>query len=391
MNKKLFLIFAITVFSASCAFAEVALSDDVAAQSNDRFLDRIKIEGLFRLDYVRDEANPWAWYYPDNGTSTHDFKEENTDTKNALLRLDGTADITPEWKVKSRAEGNFDFSESTTEFDIVQAYAEGNFRHSVNVKLGAFGDMDSENLINGGFIIDKDRVTGGAIVVGNQIKLKYTVGKIDKDSLVLSHGAESNAALQVVKDKWKPSYYQGWETYGSAGKWAWSLGYHINENDMLERSFGTKKEEVAGYGLDYHFDRYLTLGLFYSHGMLLIPETDYFGNKDEKEGYSVQFTYREADKEVQGSYDTWIAYRHIGSFSALYPTFDGVQLGAKGVELGVDYVVAPRVVARLVGMWGKTINSGEITQKARVAPKWIGGHAEERDTSHILTRIEYYF
>ena len=159
---------------------------------------------------------------------------------------------------------------------------------------------------------------------------------------------------------------------------------------MFEKAFHTRKEKIIVGGLDYHFNDDLTLGVFYSHGDFTIPKDDYFGSKNEKKGYSVQLTYKKADPEVQGSFGTWLAYRHIGAFSTMYPTFDGVQIGSKGFEIGLDYVIAPRVVARLVGAWGKYLNSGKVDQ-ARVAPEWEGGYAPERDTSHFLASIEYHF
>ena len=395
--RKIALILSVIVLvlSSSNSFAE----DDAEVQQTPaesetergRIFDWLKVEGLFRIEYMRDKAYPWAWYNPEDGTSTHTFAREVTEKKGALLRLDLTADVNPQWKVKTRLEGTFNFEGSTSDFDIVRGYVEGDPGHSVNLKLGAFGGFDSPNLTNGGFVVDVPRIAGGEITFGNVFKTKLTFGRIDKDFFVLSHGPESNAAIQYVLDKWEPSDYFGAEIFWSAGKWDWALGYHRSRNDMLEKSFGTKNEEIIAGGFDYHFNDDLTLGLFYSHGRLTVPETDYFGDKDEKTGYSAQLTYKKANPEVAGSFGTWLAYRHIGSFSSLYPTFDGVQLGFKGVELGLDYVLAPRVMAKLVGMWGKTVGSGNITQKARVEEEWLDGYAEERDNSHFLARLEYLF
>lgn len=414
MYKKFLVVLAFIFLSASVLAAEtfndtdnaidtletVETVEETAAASekeetrSNNFFDRLKFEGLLRLQYSREKANSWAWLItPDDGSpaySFHDFKRETINKKTGLLRLDMTAEVNSMWDVKARIEGTYDFSESESDIKLMRAYAEGRPWNCVNIKLGAIGGIDAENLTNRGFVIDQNQIFGGSIVAGNQVKAKITVGRIDEDKLVMSHGAESVSAFNVVYDKWMHSDYQGFELFGNVGKFDWAIGYHIVKNEMFEKAFHTNKENIIAGGIDYHFNDDFTLGLFYSHGDFTVPNDDYFGSKNEKKGYSIQLSYKKADREVQGSFGAWLAYRHIGAFSTMYPTFDGVQIGSKGFEVGFDYVIAPRVLLKVVGAWGKSLNSGPINQ-ARVADEWVGGYAPERDTSHLTTRIEYYF
>ena len=209
MYKKFLVVLALIFLSASVLAAEpvdssndavepveeIETSSETEEKRSTNFFDRFKFDGLLRLEYTREKAYPWAWLItPEDGSaaySYHDFKRETVNKKTALLRLNMTAEVNSMWEVKARVEGTYDLGESDSDLKLIRAYAEGNPWNFVNLKLGALGNVDASNLTNRGFVMDQDQVLGGSIVVGNKIKAKYTVGRIDEDKLVMSHGAES--------------------------------------------------------------------------------------------------------------------------------------------------------------------------------------------------------
>ncbi len=352
--------------------------------------DMVQFSGIVRADFVRDRAYPWAWLI--NNNSIHDFTREDTHENSILARFEVDGAVSDKWHALARLEGYVNLTDDdTTDLSLKRIYAQGQLGNATILRLGKFGLLDSENLTNAGFIIDSDYLSGASLEFGNNIKLKLTAGRFNHNYLNLSHGAESNSAMEYIRNKWDNADYQSAELFGNAGKWSWSLGYHRLTTDMMIKSFGTEKEIIGALGVDYHFDNNWTLGLYHSHGTLPVPGDDVFSDDMEKEGYSAQITYKQANPTDAGSFGTWLAYRHLGCYSAIAPTFDGAQLGAKGLEYGLEFVPMQNLKVSFVGFWGRHIGSGDITQTARVAERWLGGHATERYTTHFLGRIEYSF
>ena len=72
---------------------------------------------------------------------------------------------------------------------------------------------------------------------------------------------------------------------------------------------------------------------------------------------------------VAGSFGAFIAYRRLGHYASIAPTYDTIRHGEKGVEFGVDYVIAKNVMATAKYFLGKKMPDedgvGEHLQSAK--------------------------
>ena len=79
-----------------------------------------------------------------------------------------------------------------------------------------------------------------------------------------------------------------------------------------------------------------SLGCFRFHG--LCRDEPLRGCPHSKRSWSIELDYKKADPKDKGSWGAFLAYRHLGHYSSIAPTYDTIYNGRRGVELGVSYV-----------------------------------------------------
>lgn len=72
-----------------------------------------------------------------------------------------------------------------------------------------------------------------------------------------------------------------------------------------------------------------------------------------KRAWSIEFDYKKAMPANKGSWGGFIAYRQLGHYAAIAPTYDAMRVGFKGVELGIDYVFMKNVMGTVKYFVGK--------------------------------------
>lgn len=329
--------------------------------------DNVKIEGLLRLDGAKTDMKGLSQYEQDSDAEDYSSYKKRNELK-AKLRLDITAKVNDDWEVKGRLEGLSDLKDggSSDGFKLKRAYAHGTLFGGADVKLGEFGTFDAENLTNGGLLVDKE-LSGVEFKFGNLLKTKLSYGRID----AADYAYIGTDPMDYIERKVDGEYAA--TEYGAI-----QFGYDVNDNLTLAAGWhhlknkagennsrifpdgqnkGTDKNDIWSLGFDYKFNNDLTLGALYAKSNV-DSKPNIKDDDDNEKSYSVQLTYKGAKADTPHSYGVWAAYRQVGTYASINPTYDGALYGTKGYELGVDYMVAKNILAKVVYFDGEYIGDG---------------------------------
>lgn len=359
--------------------------------------DNVKIEGLLRLDGAKTDMKGLSQYEQDSDAEDYSSYKKRNELK-AKLRLDITAKVNDDWEVKGRLEGLSDLKDggSSDGFKLKRAYAHGTLFGGADVKLGEFGTFDAENLTNGGLLVDKE-LSGVEFKFGNLLKTKLSYGRIAAaDYAYMGTDPLGYSDPDLYDDKYKgkiKDQYTAATEYGAI-----QFGYDVNDNLALAAGWHhlknkaggdnsrifpdgqkyTDKNDIWSLGFDYKFNNDFTLGGLYAKSNV---DASYPNSKDDdnETSYSVQMTYKGAKAAVPHSYGVWAAYRQVGTYASINPTYDGALYGTKGYELGVDYMVAKNILAKVVYFDGEYIGDG------------YQGHTKNNDVNRLFGRLEFTF
>ena len=301
--------------------------------------DNVKFTGLMRLDGTR---------YTD-GYNGHDDSIAGT----GLLRLDINAAVNDNWAVKARLDGQTSLNNDKAlngedKVTLKRIYAEGPL-FGADAKVGKFGAFDSDNLTNGGLIIDTD-LTGAEFQFGNALKTKVTYGRLD------------TADIAAIGQSTTAADYAAVQFGYNADKLALGAGYtHLKSNADADSDYDFDKIGIWNIGFDYALNKDFTVGGEYAKSDADAKDMNW--NSDEEKSYSAQLTYKGAKSDVANSYGLWAAYRSIGKLATIAPTYDGAEAGLKGYELGVNYMLDKNIMTKVVYFDGKTITSDNDVKK----------------------------
>ncbi len=116
---------------------------------------------------------------------------------------------------------------------------------------------------------------------------------------------------------------------------------------------GESNDNIWSVGAGYKFDNNVNMYAVYAKSNLDAPST-YLGD-DQSKAYDITVNYKGVNPQKAGSWGAHVAYRYLGSFATIDPTYNGAQRGTKGWEIGTDYAVASNIIASLVYFDGKTL------------------------------------
>jgi hypothetical protein len=312
--------------------------------------DNVKFTGLMRLDAKR---------YTDGYTgplnnNRHDDSYHGT----ALVRLDMVAAVNDNWTVNARLDGTTSLNQDKAGADgtsdkvtATRIYAEGPLM-GADAKFGKFDAFDSDHLTNGGLIIDKE-ITGAEFIFGKTLQTKVTYGRLDNaDSGLFASDLSQASDYGAIQFNYAPT-----------DRLTAAAGYTYLKNDQFKTNVGLSDDKIGIWnaGFDYKITKDFTFGGEYAGSDA--KASDIGGKSDEEKAYSAQITYKGAKSDVAGSYGLWAAYRQIGSLASIAPTYDGADLGTKGYELGVNYMLDKNIMTKVVYFDGKSITNEQDFKK----------------------------
>ncbi len=350
--------------------ADKALVDKLAAEFADELnnlgvrvsalekkVDNVKWNGLFRYTYARTQTEG----SPDDDDNTNDFR----------LRLSMEAAINEHWTGKGRVEytTSMDNAANATGANdgifLNRAWAEGIYGATM-IQLGkfpAFTDVDN------GMVYDDD-LAGGLVKFGNKASVKLMVAR------VRSGGHDFKSKTNANGYDIGPASYQSIEINSDPNqKFTVGAAYHhfatkdlrnFTLIDGQDVAYNADQLNIWELGLGYRFDKNTKLFGAYARNASGDVDTKY------RQAWNVEFDYKGADRNVPGSWGAWVAYRHLGNYTSICPTYNSMWVGQKGFNVGVKYTLFKNMVGMVEYFNGKYITT-------------------DRSQNTFFTRVELYF
>ena len=273
-------------------------------------IDNVKWEGKLQYEYKRVADD-----------SDNDGKSK-TDTNRLRFRLQPTATVNDHWKVKARLDADWNPDSdlgSDGKVTLKRAYAAGHYGIT-DINAGLIPYYSEQ-----GVVFDSE-LSGASVTVGAGQTLSGTLvaGRNRKD------GEVSN--VQGVNVTWRPTE----EFTGAAEYYRASVSGDYNN--------------VWGIGATYNFAKTAALNAGYWKNTTQ-------DNSDINRAWNVQLSYKGAEQENMHSFGLFVAYRRLGSAVAVEPTFDAIDRGYKGWEVGGDYTFAKNIVGTLKYFNGRNLDN----------------------------------
>jgi len=327
-----------TIDKLAAEYADELNNLGVRVDNLEKKVDNVKFTGEARYRYTSER-----------------HVEGKTNHNGFLFRLEPTAQINENWVAKARMDWESDLAQDTNAntTTVDRVYVEGSlFNGKADVKLGKFPTYSSQ-----GLIIDAN-VSGGEIIFGDKLKTTITAAKYNN---------------QYASN---PEIFAGSSNKGTGNYAAIQFDYPVNDKLALTASYNTVKADVIGgsdkariwaVGGSYKFDNNISLAGLYAKNT-----EDATNLGGELKAGNVQLSYKGADAAKVGSFGAYAAYRHIGKASVLDPTYDGVDKGQKGYEIGTTYTFYKNVVGTVLYFDGTDI-------------------ATDKDASKLFANVDFFF
>lgn len=302
-------------------FADELNSLGVRVAALEKKVDNVKWQGELKYEFSADH-----------------FKGEPKYTENNLiLRLEPEMKVNKNWTLKTRIDYTGDMKTSADVKSVLvdRLWAEGEYG-KFTVKLGK---IQYDSNFDGGMMWD-GRFSGvQAVYNGGNVNValgggRFATGQIHEE---LDGGTTDYLGLEVFGDQEK--------------KFTWGLGYHqLKYGDAINDFVGldvVEDAKIIEAGVGYKFNDKLVLTGAYAKNL---------GNKNfelarldkDDNAYSLELKYRGAEANRPGSYGAWMAYRKLGAFAVITPTYDGAQRGYHGLEVGAEAALAKNVIGSLI-------------------------------------------
>lgn len=331
-------------------FADELNSLGVRVTALEKRIDNVKWNGTVRYRYsynnVKDEDN------------------EKNIAQYVTLRLEPSMQINEHWSGHARIDFNTDMDSAANAtganrimvngrdeiptLSVERVWAQGDYKN-LQILLGKLPYITN---VDNGMVFD-DNVSGGQITYGNKIKGTLTIGRSSRFDAV---GANPNALPPVVTGS-----YQAIEIYNDrADKITWGIGFHrwSNRNHLLTET-SAKGINIFDVGLGYKFDKNFSIHGAYSWTPSPKGEPAQGADPAEpatassKRAWTVELDYKKANPTDKGSWGAFLAYRKLGHYAVIAPTYDAAGPGYKGVEFGADYVFEKNIMGTLKCFLGK--------------------------------------
>ncbi len=336
-------------------FAEELNSLGVRVANLEKKVDNVKFFGELRSQAVRRITQ-------DKGTGNKTADNMNR----SELRLKMYAQVNKNWNVQAATyyRLNNKTSADTASGTNKWMFAQGNYGNTT-VDLGKFYYTDPTTE---GMIFD-DYISGIQVTAGNKVKVIARAGRASHGNW----GWHGGQVLATYNDK--TSSYQGIDINYKDKKFGIGAAFHNFSggfNEMLNADDSSKfyadnSAKIWAAGLSYRFDNNWRLSGAYAEN------TEGEVSKKHRRAYYAQLDYKGIKRAKKGSWGAHVAYKHLGQYAALIPTYDYADSDMKGVELGLDYVFDKNIVGRLGYFNGKMIND------------------KQDDAEILFSRVQFFF
>lgn len=284
------------------------------------------------------------------------------------------------------ANNNGGYDKSDTVVDRI--YAEGPL-FGADTKLGKL-DTYSDDVFGSGMIMD-DNISGAQFKwhVGDKAGNSYVkaaVGRYDYDdeanlfnNAMDGTGDYASLELGYAPKNSKFNALAGYYSLRNIDRDARTIdatGKLVpTKATMSDYQKDDDNDNIWAVGLGYKFDKNVNMyGMYAKSGL---DEAAGYAGDDQSKAYDITVNYKGADMTKPGSWGVYTAYRYLGEFASIAPTYDGAQRGTKGWEIGANYAVAENIVATLRYYDGKNLG--------------VDHGNNDADYNRIFGSVEFFF
>ena len=388
-------------------FAEELNNLGVRVANLERNADMVKWTGEARYTYTSDRYDVIKSANRLLGADV--LGKSNKNKEKLLFRLEPTAEINSNWKVKARLDASADAKDDTTgDVSLKRLWAEGNYG-LFTAKIGKLPmSVDNDLLFD-------DEYSGAQVEYGKDLKVTVGAGRWDlkrlgavsfADSVIEDSPAAAAAGITSVSqaltaagiaNRSTAAYQVIGVQYDKGSKLSGGVAFHHLKNELFTVTSasnirnaianGIKDEHAYIWSLNaaYKFDKNSKFSVNYAQNTEAdsklgtadfgLGDLAHLDNADK--AYSFQYSYKGAKAENRGSWGAYVAYRHLGPFVAMDPSYDGIKWGEKGWEIGANYAFAKNIVA--------TVKYGQGYQLFK---NTIG---LDNDVKRIFGRVQFFF
>lgn len=367
--------------------ADKAMIDKLAAEFSDELnnlgvrvsnlekkVDNVKWTGEVRYRYAKESLQG------QDG-------ETDAKTNQMMFRVEPSAQVNEHWTAKTRidyytnAANNRNIEtdgDSDSKIEVNRIYAEGVYGKTT-IDLGKIPYFTNSSH---GMVFD-DNLTGAAVTFGKDVKTTIVYGRANKLSSntdaytagstpVLASRAGTLAGIEF-------NYDNGKKFTAGAGYTMLSLDGSKNDPstaDKVNRYAGVESMKIWNVGIGYRFLPTFNMTADYSKNTN--NGTNF--NSTAARGYNIQANYKGATAANKGSFGIYAAYRNLGQLAGIASTYDGLNEGYKGWELGTQYTFAQNIMGTLKYFKGTKMALGTASTDD-----------VDHDSSKIFGQVEFFF
>ncbi len=345
-------------------FVDELASLGVRVAALEKRIDNVKWNGMVRYRYINRH---------EEGVSDRNADGAHFNTNQILLRFEPQMTINNNWTGRARigygmiTADNFNTAANNNDVMVDRLWVEGKYEN-VMLRLGKFNVPTAADY---GITMD-DHLSGAEAVIGKTVKVALRGGRLNlTNASAFAHGGYIGSPTPDRNADGTATYY-GLEVFGDrAQKFTWGLGWqHVSSDKNKELlGAGTDNIDIFNFGLGWKFDKNVSVTGAYAFATGIDDATkaenggaarNYDADKYTNSAM-IQLNYKGARKENPGSWGAFAAYRHLGDFSTIHPTYREIGAmngGEKGWEIGVSYTFAKNIIGLAQYTKGKEIASG---------------------------------
>ena len=354
-----------------------ALLDRLAAEFADELGNLgVRVDNLEqRIDNVKWEGEMRYVHLTHRDENTNDTTTEST-VNMLQLRLLPVATVNDHWKVRARLTGTVNLKEDTAgNVALSYLYADGNYgKLRIQAgKMSHFWSYSDEGLVADSWF------SGAILTYGDKTKLMVEGGRWNMGNAARSISGSDKLGGRTASDYTANHYAVGIDH--ATGKLQAGVAYRHYDSDVFQflpayrDGAVTDKAGILSVGGKYKFTKEVALSAHYARNL----EADNYN-----QSANIQLNYKGSNVANPGSWGLYAAYRHLGGYSTLMPTYelhrqtykidrrpDG-EYGTKGWVIGASYAPMKNTNIDIAYFRGKSLRT-------------------DRDASSFYTRMQMFW
>ena len=365
--------------------ADKAMIDKLAAEFSDELNNLgVRVSNLEKkTDNVKWTGEVRYRFAKESTQDSTGYADDKNRTNQMMFRVEPSAQVNANWTAKARidyytnadSDSEVNTSRGSTNsvgngnLEVDRIYAEGVYGKTV-IDLGKIPYFTNSSH---GMVYD-NKITGAGVTFGKDVRTTIVYGRSVKGGTAV----DAVGTPLTNYDRTPSGSLLGIDiNYDNGKKFTAGVGYNALslDADSSTGNGGVDSMKIWNVGIGYRFLPTFNMTADYSKNTN--NGTDY--NSSAARGYNIQANYKGAVAANKGSFGIYAAYRNLGKLAGIASTYDGLNEGYKGWELGTQYAFSQNILGTLKYFKGTKMATGTPTD------------LDDHDYSKIFGQVEFFF